>query len=421
MTLLGRTALLVLACTMALPVTSTAAADPWSEPQVVSSTPSRQLVTANETADGTLVAITNDTTGGLRRSSRAPGGDWVPGGVFTDPDGYTPDYVHAAVVAKDGAAWLQYSVEIDDELYVRVVRWAPDGTSEVRADIYEPWTGVGLAIDADDDVLVTYAGRGGQPLVGLYGDATQGLERLDVPVWAADHRPHRWVLGPQDDVMLASRHGSRLVTVDVGPDGDHRTRKVRRPGALTLELAATIAPSGASYLAWTTSSPGASKIVHLARRAPGGAWRPGRVVDAQDRGSKPQRSLEIRTTAGGAHLAWVQPGKGPTIRGALVRRRHPVATQRVAGPRAVGDLGPTRFAIEVSSRGRLLVAWTRAREIGAQVVVAEGRVRGRPTITRLFDVDSVRAPIALLRRAGEATVVSRSTSSGDVVLSASTD
>ncbi|MGA8846653.1 MAG: hypothetical protein WB471_08600, partial [Nocardioides sp.] len=406
MKLLGRVALL-LACAVSLPASSSGAAGTWSAPQAVSASPSSRLVAAAETADGTLVAIVDYLAGGLRRSSRAPGADWVPGGTFSDPDGYVPTYSSAAVVATDGAAWLAYRVRIDDEDYVRVARWAPDGTSKTYWDIYEPWSIVDLAVDEDNDVLVTYAGRGGEPLLALYGDGTDGLERLDVPSWSADHRPHRWVLGPQEDVMLVSRFGSRLRTVDVGPDGDRRTRELPGSGALTDELTATIAPSGTAYLAWTTASRRATRVVHVAKRTPGESWSPDRVVDVRGRGSEPQRSLEIRSTDDGAYLAWVQSGKGSTIRGALVRSGQPVAAQHVAGARAVGDLGTTRFAIEVSSRGQLLVAWSRAREGGGQVVVAAGRVRGEPTVARLFDVDSVREPIALLRRTGEASVVSR--------------
>lgn len=424
MTSLGRTALLVLICALALPVSATAAADPWSEPQTVSATPTSQLVAANETADGTLIALVDDAAGGLRRSSRAPGSDWVPGGFFTDPDGYTPTYRSSVVVARDGAAWLAYRVEIDDESYVRVVRWAPDGTTTVFRDIYEPWSSVGLAVDDDNDVLVTYAGRGGYPLLALYGDASSGLDPLDVPDWSAEHRPHRWVLGPDDDVMLASRVGRSLRTVDVGPDGDHKTRVLRKPGALTDELSATIAPSGMQYVSWTTASKGKAKTVHVARRSLTGNWKPDRVVDVRGRRSMPQKSLGIRTTARGAYVAWVQPGKGSTISGALVRRGRPVVAQRVAGPRVVGDLGSNRFAIKVSPQGRLLVAWTRAQDSGGQVVVADGRVRGKPAVTPLFAVDSAKEPVALLRRAGEATVVSRSpstTDDGPVVRSSSTD
>ena len=424
MTSLGRPAVLVLICTLVLPVSASAAADPWSEPQTVSATPSSQLVAANETADGTLVAVVDDAAGGFRRSSRAPGSDWVPGGVFSDPDGYTPTYVSSVVVARDGAAWFAYHVEIDDESYVRVVRWAPDGTAATYRDIYEPWSTVGLSVDDDSDVLVTYADRGGYPLLALYGDASSGLAPLDVPSWSAAHRPHRWVLGPDDDVMLASRVGRSLRTVDVGPDGDHTTREVRRPGALTDELAATIAPSGTQYISWTTASKGSASTVHVARRSSAGAWKPDRVVDVRGRRSKPQRALGIRTTAGGAYVAWVQEGTGSTIRGALVRRGHSVVAQQVAGTRAVGDPGRNRFAIDVSSRGRLLVAWTRAQESGGQVVVADGRVRGKPAVTPLFAVDAAREPVALLRLAGEATVVSRSTSTtgaGRVVRSSSTD
>ena len=376
-----------------------------------------------ETADGTLVAITRDAAGDFRRSSRAPGQDWLPDGVFVDPDGFTIKYVQAVGVSRDGAGWLAYSVRRSGD--VRVVRWAPDGSTEKMGRIIDPWTTVDMAIDAEGDVLLTYGERGGYPLSAMYGNAVDGLVSLDVPDWTGGQRPHQWVLGPGADVMLASRFGSRLRTVDVGPDGDGKTLELRRSGAgLTNQVAAAMAPSGVQYVAWTTSPEGRPSTVHMARRVPGGRWLPGRVVDRQSESSQRQQSLVIRTTAGGAYLAWVQPGKGGSeIRGALVRRHRPVLAQAVAGPRLIGHFSG-HLALDVSQRGRLLVAWNQVDQSGRTVAVALGQVRGKPAATRLFGVVNAGAPLALLRAAGEATVAGTSpsaTASGLVVRSASTD
>ena len=259
----------------------------------------------------------------------------------------------------------------------------------------------------------------------MYGNAVDGLVSLDVPDWTGGQRPHQWVLGPGDDVMLASRFGSRLRTVDVGPDGDGKTLELRRSGAgLTNQVAAAMAPSGVQYVAWTTSPEGRPRTVHMARRVPGGRWLPGRVVDRQSESSQRQQSLVIRTTAGGAYLAWVQPGKGGSqIRGALVRRHRPVLAQAVAGPRLIGHFSG-HLVLDVSQRGRLLVAWNQLDQSGRTVAVALGKVRGKPATTRLFGVVNAGAPVALLRAAGEATVAGTSpsaTASGPVVRSASTD
>ncbi len=425
MPLLRRTATLALGCALALPALPATAADPWSEPQTIAATPASAPATAvAETADGTLVAVTRDVAGDFRRSARAPGENWVPGDVFEDPDGLTIKYVEAVAVTRDGAGWLAYSVNGSSD--VRVVRWAPDGTSEVTGGIIDPWTTVDMTVDAEGDVLLTYGQRGGYPLSAIYGNAVDGLDSLAVPTWTGGQRPHQWVLGQGDDVMLVSRFGSRLRTVDVGPNGDGKTRELGRPGAgLTDQVAAAIAPSGVQYVAWTTAIKGGPSTVRLARRPPSGTWRPGRIVDRRGERSRPQRSLAIRTTAGGAYLAWVQPGTGGSeIRGALVRRQRPVLAQAVAGPRVVGNFGGRRLALDVGQRGRLLVAWTQVGESGRRVAVALGRVRGKPAVARLFAVDTVDAPVALLRAAGEATVAGSSastTTSGPAVQSASTD
>ena len=424
MPLLRRTATLVVGCALALPGLPATAADSWSDPQTVATTPASDPATAvAETAEGTLVAVTREATGDFRRSSRAPGEDWVPGGVFTDPDGRTLKYVQAIAVTRDGAAWLAYSV--DGSSRVRVVRWDPDGTSEEIGGIVNPWTIVNMMVDAEGDVLLTYGQRGGYPLSAMYGNAVDGLDSLDVPSWTGGQRPHQWVLGPGDDVMLASRFGSKLRTVDVGPDGDGKTRTLDRPGgAFSNEIAAAIAPSGEQYVAWTTAPDGKPRTVRMARRLPGGAWLPRRVVDRQDATSQRQQSLVMRTTAGGAYLGWVQPGTdGSQIRGALVRRQRPVLAQAVAGPRVIGSFNGS-LALDVGQRGRLLVAWTQLGENGRRVAVALGRVRGKPTVARLFGVAKAGPPVALLRAAGEATVAggSRSTTTdGPVVQSASTD
>ena len=424
MPLLRLGATFALGCALALPALPATAADPWYDPQAITTTPASNSATAvAETADGTLVGVTRDAAGDFRRSARAPGEEWVPGGVFVDPDGFTIKYVQAIAVTRDGAGWLAYSVGGSSD--VRVVRWAPNGISEEIGVIVDPWTTVDMTVDTEGDVLLTYGERGGYPLSAMYGNAVGGLESLDVPSWTGSQRPHQWVLGPGDDVMLASRFGSRLRTVDVGPDGDGKTREVRRPGAgLRGQVAAAIAPSGVQYVAWTTAPEGGPRIVHMARRQPGGAWLPDRVVDRRGERSQPQKSLVVRTTAGGAYLAWVQPGKrGSEIRGALVRRQRPVLAQTVAGPRVLEDFRRS-LAVEVGQRGRLLVAWTLVGERGRTVAAALGQVRGKPAVARLFAVDSVKTPVALLRAAGEATVTGGSastTTDGRVVRSLSTD
>lgn len=428
MSLPHRTAIIALGCALVLPgLSATAAApDPWSDPQTIAA--ASEPTALAETSGGTLVAITRDAGGDFRRSVRAPGADWVPGGVFVDPDGFALKYVQDVAVTPDGAGWLAYSfddAEADSDI-VRVVRWAPDGTSEVLGGIYEPWTTVDMMVDSESDVLLTYGERGGAPLAALYGNAVDGLDPLVVPSWTGGQRPHQWVLGPGDDVLLVSRFGRQLRTVDVGPSGDGKTRKLNRPGAgLTDEVAAAVAPSGAAYVAWTTSPKGRPSILHLARRAPDGAWKRDRVVDRRGKRSQPQRSLAIRTTGSGAYLAWVQPGKaGSKIRGAFVRRQRPVLAQAVAGRRAVGDFGKLQLALDVGRGGRLLVAWTQVTGSDRRVAVALGRVRGNPTTSRLFGVARLNPPLALLRAAGEATVAGSSpstTTSGRVLLSASTD
>lgn len=165
--------------------------------------------------------------------------------------------------------------------------------------------------------------------------------------------------------------------------------------------------------------------MRLARRTLDGAWKRGRVVDRRGKRSQPQHSLALRTTASGAYLAWVQPGKGGSkIRGALVRWQRPVLHQAVAGRRAVGDFANLRLALAVGRGGRLLVAWTAATGSDRWIVVALGRVRGKPTVSRLFGVARLDPPLALLRTAGEATVAGSSpstTTSGPAVLSVSTD
>ena len=97
--------------------------------------------------------------------------------------------------------------------------------------------------------------------------------------------------------------------------------------------------------------------------------------------------------------------------------------QAVAGPRVLGEFRG-RLVIDVGQRGRLLVAWTQVGESGRRVAVALGQVRGKPAVARLFGVDAVKTPVALLRSAGEATVAGSSpstTADGSVVRSASTD
>ena len=153
MPLLRLTATLALGCALVLPALPATAADPWSDPQAIETTPAPNPATAvAETADGTLVAITRDAAGDFRRSSRAPGQDWLPDGVFVDPDGFTIKYVQAVGVSRDGAGWLAYSVHRSGD--VRVVRWAPDGTTEKMGRIMDPWTTVDMAIDAEGDVLL---------------------------------------------------------------------------------------------------------------------------------------------------------------------------------------------------------------------------------------------------------------------------
>jgi hypothetical protein len=424
MPLLRRAVTLALGCALVLPALPATAAGPWYDPQTIVTTPASEPATAvAETADGTLVGVVRDAAGDFHRSTRAPGDEWVPGGVFVDPDGFTIRYVQAVAVTGDGAGWLAYSVDGSSD--VRVVRWDPNDTTEEIGVVADPWTTVDMTVDAEGDVLLTYGERGGYPLSAMYGNAVDGLDPLNVPSWTGSQRPHQWVLGPGDDVMLVSRFGSRLRTVDVGPDGDGKTRELHRPGAgLTNQVAAAIAPSGVQYVAWTTAPDGGPRTVHMARRQPGDAWLPGRVVDQRGERSQRQKSLVVRTTAGGAYLAWVQPGKhGSEIRGALVSRQRPVLAQAVAGPRVLGNFRG-RLVIDVGQRGRLLVAWTQVGERGRRVAVALGQVRGHPAVTRLFGVDAVKRPVALLRAADEATVVGSSpstTASGPVVRSASTD
>ncbi|CAN5392553.1 hypothetical protein BH09ACT12_BH09ACT12_21060 [soil metagenome] len=429
MTLLRRTSTLVLGCALALsslPALSPApagAAGPWSDPQVIAATSSPPAVT--ETADGTLVAITLEASGEFLRSSRAPGGDWVPGGAFTDPDGRTITYVQAFRVTPDGAGWFAYRTRNSDD--VSVVRWDPSGASEQVGAISDSWTTVDMAVDADGDVLLTYGQRGGYPLSALYGNAVDGLAFLDVPSWTGGQRPHQWVLGPDDDVLLVSRFGRRLRAVDLRPGRDAKTTGLGRTGGhLTDQVVAAISPSGVQYAAWTTVREGKPRVVRLARRSPDGGWRPSRVVGLGGARSKPQKSLMVSTTSHGAYLAWVQPGSGGSkIRGALVRRGKPVKGQAVAGSRAVGDLARPRLALDVAPGGRLLIAWTRVKNGDRTAAAALGRVRGKVPVTRrLFGVDGVNVPLALLRREGQATVVggsSATTTDGRVSLSAATD
>ena len=383
-----------------------------------------------ETADGTLVAITREASGELLRSTRAPGADWVAGDVFAEPGGLAMGYVEAVQVTPDGAGWLAYhtrdDADPDDFEGVRVVRWDPSGSSEQLGTINDAWTTVAMRADGDGDVLLTYGQRGGYPLTALYGNVDDGLAFLDVPTWTGGQRPHQWVLGPDDDVLLVSREGRRLRAVELSPGEPAATTDLGRVGgSLTDQVAAAISPSGVQYAAWTTARKGAPKVVRVARRSPGGAWRPGRVVDRVGKRARPQHSLAVRATASGAYLAWAQPARaGAKIRGALVRRNRPVARQAVAGSRAVGDLSRPRFVLDVTPRGRLLVGWTRVAGTTRTASAALGRVRGKPTVARLFEVDGVPVPVVLLRRAGEATVVGGTpSSSADVhtMRSVSTD
>ena len=418
-----------------LPSAPAAAEEGWSDPQSVASSPSPDpRTTLAETADGTVVAITRGSDGEFRRSLRSPGGDWLPDGVFEDPDGLELGYVEAVAVTRDSAGWFVYSVAGSSD--VRVVRWAPDGARAVVGGIVDPWTTVDMVVDDEGDVLLTYGQRGGYPLSAIYGNAADGLASLDIPSWTGEQRPHQWALGPGDDVMLASRFGSALRTVDVGRDGDSTTRTLdRRSGGLADEVVAAISPSGTQYVAWTTAPEDGPRTVHLARRPPDGAWLGGRVVARRGESSLRQRSLEVRPTRGGAYLAWIQQLRSgsPTrdafrIRGALVRSGRAVLAHDVAGPReAGGPEGLSDLAMQVGQRGRLLVAWT-ARKLGRSVVnAARGRLRAAPVTTPLFEMDAFREPVVLLRAAGEATVAGTSPSdsfftTGDVVLrSSSTD